>query len=305
MYPRTSTRLNIYVHGGIAKREDLGTYNDGRIIVLKDGNIQALGTPEMPVTIEGDRLEPEYFDIAAQWTGIQIFPESKGNLFRNTIIRDGITGLSIDSAATCVIESSQISNHASRALIGFHAEKIDITNSLFHSTSGETVLIKYGGEVNINYSTIAGYSNQNAAFYADNFRCTGEIFCGPILINPLYLKMSNTIIAGNGSDEMVLNDGTFKEEPNVINFEMNNCFIKMDTLLNANNYPNFFDNCLNCSSIKPSEALFLNTDEVDFHLDTLSQAEMKAIPIPAVFDDIEGNTRDGQNPDVGCYEYQY
>lgn len=295
---------NIYVHGGIATREDIGTYNDGRIIVLKDGRIDSKGTAEFPVLMQGDRLEPEYFDVAAQWTGIQIYPESKNNSFEHTIIRDGITGISVDSAASVSLESVQIFNHASRSFVGFHAKDISINNSLFHSTSGETVLIKYGGNVSIDYSTIAGFSNQQSAFYADNFRCTGEIFCGPVLINPLNLQMRNTIIAGNGSDELTLSDGTFNEVPDVLNFEMSNCFIKMDTLLNANNFPNFFDNCTNCASIKNEEALFASSDELDFHLDTLSQVEMRGLAIPGVIEDLEDNTRDTQNPDVGCYEYQ-
>ncbi len=295
----------VYVHGGIARREDIGTYNDGRIIVLKDGKLVANGTAEMPVTIEGDRLEPEYQDAAAQWTGLQILAESKGNELTHTIIRDGITGLTVDSAATISLESCEISNHASRAFVSFHAEDVEISNSLFHSTSSETVLLKYGGNISIDYSTITGYSNQSAALYGDNFRCTEEIFCGPILLNPLNLKMRNTIIAGNGSDELVLSDGTFREVEDVLNFEMNNCYIKMDTILNNNNFPNFFDQCINCASIKFNEALFLNSDEADFHLDTLSQVEGKASPISGIFEDIEDNLRDIASPDVGCFEYQF
>lgn len=295
---------HVYVHGGIAIRDDLGTYNDGRILVLKDGRIMANGTVDQPVIIEGDRLEPEYEDVAAQWTGIQLLEESKGNTFRHTIIKDGIIGMSVDSAANVTLDAVEISNHSSRSLIGFHAEYIHATNSLFHSTLEETVLIKYGGDIQIDYSTITGYSDENAALYADNYRCTQELFCGPILVNPLSLKMRNTLISGNGSDELQMIDGSFGELPDVLSFEMEHCIIKMDTLLNSNNYPNFFDNCIGCASVKTSENLFVDQGNKDFHLDTLSQAEMQAIPITGIFNDIEGNARDGSAPDVGCYEYQ-
>ncbi len=294
----------IYVHGGIAIRDDIGTYNDGRIIMLKDGRILSNGTLEKPVIIQGDRLEPEYEEVAAQWTGIQIYPESTGNVFEHTIIKDGIVGLSIDSASSAILNFTQVFNHASRALISYHVNELKISNSLFHSASGETVLIKYGGNIKIDYTTIAGYTNQLAALYADNYRCTEEIFCGPILVNPLNLNIRNSIIAGNGSDELEMIDGTMKEDPLSFSFIMNNCLIKMDTLLNSRNFPNFFDNCENCASIKNTESLFLNVDELDFHLDTLSQAEMKALPISGIFLDLDGNIRDIANPDAGCFEYQ-
>lgn len=295
----------VYVHGGIASRDDIGTYNDGRIICLKDGNIIANGTFANPVTIEGDRLESEYEGVAAQWTGVQIFPESKNNLFRHTIIKDGIVGLSADSASTVTLESCQIFNHASRALVSFHVEELNISNCLFHSASSETVLLKYGGRINIDYSTFGGYSDQNAALYVDNWRCTDPIFCGPILVNPMFLNMRNSIVAGNGTDELALVDGTDKMEEGAFNFTMSNNLIRIDTLINSNNYPNFFDNCINCASININEALFLDQGEGDFHLDTLSQGEMIAKPIPEVLFDLDMNSRDASTPDAGCYEYQY
>jgi len=293
----------IFVHGGIAFTEDQGTYNDGRIIVLKEGTLKSKGTVDQPVIIQGDRLEPEYENVAAQWTGIQIFPESQGNSFENTVIKDGITGLSIDSFATAELDQVEISNHASRALVSFHVGDLKIRNSLFHSSGSETVLLKYGGNVSIDYSTIAGYGDMNAALYADNFRCTEEVFCGPILVNPMNLTMKNTVVSGNSSDELALVDGTFGEVEGSLTFDMSNCALKIDTLLNANNFPNFFDNCLNCFTLDAGENLFFDLDENDFHLDTLSQLEMRALPILGITDDLDGEMRDATNPDIGCYEY--
>ena len=54
-----------------------------------------------------------------------------------------------------------------------------------------------------------------------------------------------------------------------------------------------------------NSALFVSINEDDYHLDTLSVAEEKGIPIPGIFIDLEGNDRDAAAPDVGCFEYQY
>jgi len=292
----------IYVHGGIAFTEDKTTYNDGRIIVLKDGRLVSNGTIEQPVIIQGDRLEPEYDEVPAQWFGIQLFPESKGNVFRNTIIKNGITGLSLDSLSEADLVSTEISNHASRSLVSFHVGELNIENSLFHSSGGETVLIKYGGNVNIDYATISGYDgNQVAALYADNFRCTGEVFCGPVLINPLDIKIRNSVVSGQSSDELVIVDATFGAENGVLTYGLENCALRIDTLLNV--FPNFFDQCNDCFTINASDNLFADQDAKDFHPDTLSQLEMMARPLPGLNLDLEGNLRDAEKPDVGCYEY--
>jgi hypothetical protein len=42
----------------------------------------------------------------------------------------------------------------------------------------------------------------------------------------------------------------------------------------------------------------------DYHLDTMSVAEMKGIPLPGFTDDLDGNARDLLLPDLGCYEFQ-
>ncbi|WP_235296745.1 hypothetical protein [Portibacter marinus] len=293
----------VYVHGGVAFTEERATYNDGRVIVLKDGSLVANGTIDQPVIIQGDRLESEYEGVPAQWYGLQIFPESKGNQLRHTIVKDGITGITIDSLGELELDAVEVSNHATRALVSFHVGQLNIKNSLFHSAGAETLLVKYGGEVNIDYSTIAGYDgNQVASLYADNFRCTDEIFCSPILVNPLFINLRNTVIAGQSEDEILFVDGTFNEEPNVFNYQLTNCALDIDTLLNV--FPNFFDQCENCLTINKSENLFADLDEKNFHLDTLSQLEMQAIPLSGIFSDLDGNLRDVEKPDIGCYEYQ-
>jgi hypothetical protein len=53
-----------------------------------------------------------------------------------------------------------------------------------------------------------------------------------------------------------------------------------------------------------SDTLFLDLHKNDYHLDTASIADMKALPIPGISDDLDKKPRDPVKPDIGCYEFQ-
>jgi hypothetical protein len=81
--------------------------------------------------------------------------------------------------------------------------------------------------------------------------------------------------------------------------------VVVDDLLDADNFPDFFNLiCLDCHQYKFSDTLFADIIKDDYHLDSLSIAEMKARPLVNVTDDLEGTPRDLFKPDLGCYEYR-
>jgi len=49
--------------------------------------------------------------------------------------------------------------------------------------------------------------------------------------------------------------------------------------------------------------LFKDISKADFHLDTLSQVEGKAVPISGIDKDLDNQLRDSGKPDIGCFEY--
>ena len=295
---------NIYVHGGIVVNEEL-IYNDGIILVLKDGKLRTEGTPENPVIIQGDRLEESYQDIPGQWSGIRILDESQGNELNHTTIKNSIIGIRVDSMADLTLNATQIYNTSSSGLIGNHANFIYGKNSLIHSNGGNAASLVYGGNYSFDYCTFNSSLNQGAAILMRNYRCQDFLCLEPILLNPVSGNFRNCIIAGTGSDEIELQDGTQGEEPEMFQFTFENSLIRIDTLLNSNNYPNFFDQCPGCLSINNSDPLFKNKNEQDFHLDSLSQAAMRALPISEINTDLDGISRDPVNPDAGCYESEF
>lgn len=293
---------DIYVHGGLVRQDSL-IYNDGFLIVLENGKITANGTAMEPVTFQGDRLEQSFDDLAGQWVGIRFTSGSIDNRFEHVNLKNSVVGVRVDSAAQLSLESCSIYNTTSAGIIGVRAD-IDATNTLVYNNGQNCALLTYGGNYNFNHCTFASYGNQSSAVRFDNFRCTDPPLCqGVVFVNQLNTTFSNCIFAGNEADEIFPIDWTDGEEPGLFNFQFKNCAVTVDEILDPEQFPNFFDNCENCLRLTFSDTLFLDIDNNDFNLDTMSIAIDKGLFNGLVFDDILDNSRDNM-PDLGCFEFQ-
>jgi len=292
----------VYVHGGIARNGDL-VFNDGLMIFLENGKLNVKGTSTDPVTIQGDRLEEEFRDISGQWSGIRFSVGSTGNLIEHAIIKNSVVGTFVDSAASLTINNSQIFNTSGPGIFGSHAS-IDVTNSLIHTNGTFSAQFSYGGNYSLTYCTLANFLNNNEALQLTNFRCA-DALCQSGIPNGLTCRVKNSIIYGSGSDEISMVDIFNGDEPDMFNYNFENCIVRTDELTDMENFPNFYDNCDPCENVQEFNAiLFESIDERDFHLDSLSIAESMAAPIPGIPIDLEFNFRDVSAPDLGCYEYQ-
>ncbi len=293
----------VYVHGGIANN-DFGIYNDGLLWVGPDASITIRGTVDEPVVMQGDRLEAGFQDVSGQWPGIRILAGSTGNNINHAIIKNASVGIEVDSAATLVMNNTEIANTSSSGLVAIHAS-VTATNCLFQSNGSNAMQVVYGGDYNMNYCTFANYGNQGAALGLINFICDDPAcLTGISGINPLNAVFRNSIIAGSAKDEIVLADATQGEQSGFFDFDFNNCIVKVAELLDEGNFPNFFDRCIDCKNMELNDTLFVDISEDDYHLDTMSIAENKAIPLFGINTDIEGNPRDSNTPDLGCFEFQ-
>jgi len=289
----------VYVHGGIVLQDSL-TYNPGRIITINGGSIQANGTLAEPITIEGDRLEPEFADVAGQWFGIVLTNASVDNSFSYTTIKNGIYGILADSSSHVSMSHCQLLNSSSLGLLGSHASA-DISNSLIYSAGSYGVYWRYGGNYNMNYSTVVSYGVQAEAIRMENYLCTDPLCLGEILTNPLTATISNSILAGSSRDEILI-DEFEGSDAITVDYTINNSIIRIDEFLDSR--PDFFENCNNCINYNGSDILFLDINENNFQLDSLSIAELKGIPDINVTDDLLGRMR-SSTPDIGCYESQF
>ena len=293
------TRL--YVHGGLVRNEDI-FYNDGLILVLKDGSIDINGSFSRPVVIEGDRLESVFNNIPGQWSGIRILSESRNNIIRNTIIRNSIVGVRVDSSAQLKIYNSIIENTTASGLIGVNSS-IYGENLLIHTNGGNAMQLTYGGEYEFNYCTITNYNTNIDALRFDNFICVSPPFCQDRFEPSIGgLKMRNCLIAGRSDDEIDFSDFFRGSEPEFFKYNFANCVVKVKDLLKADAFPNFFDNCTDCYNLRVNDRLFADINKNDFRLDSMSVAIGRGNPIFGINTDITGKLRKTSNPDVGCFE---
>lgn len=298
----------IYVHGGIAKNDLFGAFNDGILWTFEKGSLKIEGTKDNPVVIQGDRLEPAYSEEPGQWYGIRLGRGSKNNSIRYATIKNAIYGLIVDSLANVQLNNTRIYNTVGSGLIGYHGN-ITANNCLIYnnySTSFQAIL---GGTYQFNYCTFASYGVDASAVSLSNFLCyDNPLICEQLAYRTLNASFKNCIISGSRKDELDLLDVSGGQTPALFQLRMENCIVRAEELLTEQDglYADFFENtCLNCIQGKREDPLFVDFNEDDYHLseNSIALEKAKVLNFPFRIDiDLEGNPRDSEKPDIGCYE---
>jgi Right handed beta helix region len=295
----------VYVHGGLARPNDSTLYRDGILFVLGDGRLVADGTLDKPVIIQGDRLEKEFEDLPDQWAGIILGEQSRGNSLKFTTIRNSRVGIRVDSAANLQLQNCKIYNTAASGL-QTRAGNVVAINTLIHSNGGNAAQVDFGGNFTFQYCTFSGLGSSSPALSANNYWCYEATSLGQCLkakSNPLSMNVSNCIIFGSKEDQVELFDATTNINTD-FNTTFTNCIVRVKDLLKPTSFPNFLtDNCKSCINAPVTAKLFRKPNSGDYHLDTLSIAEQKALPINGINLDLDNKVRDTQKPDLGCYEF--
>lgn len=299
----------IYVHGGIAQNDLFGTFNDGIIYTLANGQIHLNGTPEDSIVVQGDRLETGFAEEPGQWQGIIIGRGSKGNTMKYTSVKNSIFGVYVDSLGQLSAENSRFYNTNSSGIIGFHSS-IDLKNCLVYNNFANSVQLVNGGDYNFDYCTVASYGVDASAISLSNFFCYDSPFvCQVRNEYRIRANFRNCIFFGTSRDELQLSDISGGSVPQLFQVQLENCIVKVDQLLEQQDglYANFLDSeaCKNCINAERTDPLFADPNADVYLLDTLSVAEGMARPLPNITDDLAGNERDPIAPDIGCFEYQY
>ena len=286
----------VHVHGGVTRSEG-ESREEGLIGILPAGRITSNGTVDNPVVIEGDRLEKEFENQLGQWSGITI-NGSKGSSFNHTIIKNASDGILVGTGSELKLSNTQIFNTSRFGLVGINA-KIEAENCIIHTNGANSFAAVQGGDYRFQYCTLANFGNEAEALLLQNYVCLDDE-CNSIQVFDLSSNFINCIIAGDDDDEILLDSG----DNNRFQYFFQNSIVVVDELID--DFPNFLvENCSRCDNVDiREERLFLEVDKSNYHLDTMSVAEMNARPIVDIRFDLDGNMRDAENPDIGCYEFQ-
>ncbi|MFT5762649.1 MAG: hypothetical protein ACI8X3_000064 [Saprospiraceae bacterium] len=299
---RIAAGTRIHFYGGLSRFEDgegnTTIYNDGLLYILPGGKLKVEGTIEDPVIFQGDRLEEDFEEVSGQWAGIRLAAGSSGHVMENTIVKNSVVGVRADST-NLILKNVQFYNTSGSGLISVHSN-ISAENSLFHSNNGNCVQLEYGGVHDFKYCTLASYGVDASALRMTNVLCLDQ-FCTEYRQFPLNASFKNSIIFGSRKDEISL----FAVPEADFNYNFEDCIVRVDELDDeGSNFTDFFDHCDPCINATNGDTVFFDVDEDDYHLDTLSIAEGIAMPFPTILFDLDGNERDTDTPDLGCYEYQ-
>lgn len=302
---RIPAGAHVYVHGGLGKivtDTAVYRYNDGFIAFQGIGKLIVDGTKEKPVIIESDRLEAEFDEDPGQWTGIWLQAGTTGHQLEHCIIRNSVIGVRVDSAAELTLRNTQIYNTGSSGLIGIHA-KITAENCLFHSNTGYSVQLEYGGDYNFTYCTAASYGVDGEALKMGNALCL-DAGCIDYELYPLKARFQNCIFFGSRADQISLFDRL--DDGSQFDYQFKNCVVRVRDLIKPTAYPDFLDHCQPCINADSQDTIFLDVNKRNFRLDSLhSIANRYAVPVAGVEKDLDGKQRDATMPDAGCYEIEF
>lgn len=289
----------VYVHGGIGYSSGRIPYNDGVLVVLKDGKLSVQGSVDQPVVFQGDRLESEYSDVPGQWGGIFIGTQATGSSIQHAIIKNSIVGVRVDSLGDVTVDKSQFYNQSAVGVYSFHAKSVNISNSLFYNPQSTAISLQYGGTHQIDYCTVVkNTSTKGSALAASNYRCLEPPAClTGFLHNDIELNVRNTVFQSNAEDAL-----NFARRADAkFDYNMEHSAIKAKELF-SDYFADFKDKCLNCVYIQPKDTLFLDAGNLDFRLDTSSILNARALPLIDIQTDLLEQSRDVTTPDIGCYE---
>jgi hypothetical protein len=279
-------------------------HRDAWIIV--QGTLDARGSLDQPIVIEGDRMEHLYRNIPGQWGGIYFVSGSRDNRLTHTIIKNGMYGILADTVMTPGVPTVHISNCVIQdisavGIIGRGAA-IHANNTVVGSCGQFSLFLSIGGSYEFYQCTVAnywsgGYSNRTTP--AVGMKNYYEDIYGGIQIRPIEKAyFGNCIIYGNKEFEIAVDEHTDSKIP----YHFSHSLIKADPEEFDLSDPDHFTAVINLEDPR-----FVNPDQdhSNFQLDTLSPAKDKALqelaskyPV-----DILGVSRLGAlGPDMGAYE---
>ena len=281
------------------------------------------------VRFAGDRSgEAQYATAPGQWTGIQFYPTSQGNIIRYATIQNASVGILLLNSGNAsgtrpdVTVQNSIIRYISGGSVNFAgvasnklglpgagilsiAGKATVENTLF-SDCYEYAVLGYGGSYSLNYCTIANYPATSAVRSTPSLGFTNVSAFDTTKRSSLAVRLYNSVVWGSIDDELVL--ANYKE------YQGSPVDIR-NTLLRTKLYsattdvatkPGLAKASLN-NIINPADPKFVKiytSTSNDYHLGTgspgLDRGQQQVLPF--LDRDLLNVPRPAARPDLGAYQ---
>ncbi len=275
------------------------------ILVYNSASLKIKGTIDNPVTIEGDRMEDSFKEMPGQWNRIWLYPGSINNEIEYAIIKNGETGIQVDTIGNSTNSTLRISNTKifNMTQVGLLAQgsTVEAANCVISNCGSYAVSLALGGSYDFRHCTIGNYwqgFQRESGILLNNYYTDINNNLQERPLQKAYF--GNCIIYGVNDDEITLDKSP---QGAVFNYIFDHCVIK--TTLSLNDATHFMN------STRNEEPYFKDPFISDFEPDsTLSSVIDKGslqVINEAVFNlqtDISNRSRiSDEAPDAGAYEF--
>jgi hypothetical protein len=272
--------------------------------LIVKGTLEANGSMDQPIIIQGDRLEYLYRDIPGQWGGVYFWPGSRDNHLEYVTIKNGMYGLWADTLMSKDIPTLNISNcfiqEMSAIGIFGRGTSIHADNTVIANCGQFALFLSIGGSYEFYHCTVAnywrsGFSNRTTP--AIGMKNYYQDVLGGIQVRPIdKAYFGNCIVYGNEEYELAVDEHPDSKIP----YHFDHSLLKVDPEEYDLSDPAHFTGIINLEDPR-----FMDTENKNFQLDTLSPAKDKALfGVSSQYPlDLLGVSRLGAlGPDMGAYE---
>lgn len=187
-------------------------HNNANLVVY--GNLKAIGTPEQPITLRGDRLDKikfatpfPYNNVAGQWGGVYLLWSGGKHELKHVNMNSGYVGIYFSngdrrSLPTLEIANCRIHNFLLYGIVVQNGN-IQVTNTEISNTSSYSVYLN-GGKHSFIHCTIANYFNNSNVQPVSRDKKPAVMIMELNRIAPMETVFRNCAIAGSSEIEFSL-----------------------------------------------------------------------------------------------------
>jgi len=280
-------------------------YFHNKAAIVVKGTVKVQGTIDEPVLFQPDRLENLYSEVPDQWLGIFLRSESKGNEFRNAILKNGNVGIQVGDLenkgkSEVQLENVRIENMGYAGIMSI-ASTIMGENVIVGNCGKYSIALVAGGNYQFTHTTIANYWGGLTALTP---RRTPALFISNVIYGDSIIRdlekatFENSIIYGNSFNEIEFGI----HEGAAFNYFFDHCLVRVNNSFEVEN-PDHYRQVL--KNINPQ---FVDPyDDYIYELDSLSPVRdtvaLRSISKKVPFD-LKGESRlEDAGPDLGALEW--